>query len=49
MTNGDGAKRRQFDEIAARRRSRIDEVAQIAYNLRPYHLDRLGLGPRSRR
>ena len=33
----------QLDEIAATARDAIDEVRQIAYNLRPYHLDRLGL------
>ena len=33
----------QLDEIAATAGDAIDEVRQIAYNLRPYHLDRLGL------
>jgi signal transduction histidine kinase len=32
-----------LDEIAATAGDAIDEVRQIAYNLRPYHLDRLGL------
>lgn len=43
IQNGDGAKP-QFDEIALSATQSIDEVRQIAYNLRPYHLDRLGLG-----
>jgi signal transduction histidine kinase/ligand-binding sensor domain-containing protein len=43
MQNGDGPKP-QFDEIAVSATQSIDEVRQIAYNLRPYHLDRLGLG-----
>jgi signal transduction histidine kinase len=34
----------QFDEISASAKQSIDEVKQIAYNLRPYHLDKLGLG-----
>ncbi|MEO7273190.1 MAG: sensor histidine kinase [Vicinamibacterales bacterium] len=33
----------QLDEIAATAGDSIDEVRRIAYNLRPYHLDRLGL------
>jgi signal transduction histidine kinase/streptogramin lyase len=32
-----------LDEIAATAGDAINEVRQIAYNLRPYHLDRLGL------
>lgn len=43
MRSHDGAKGR-FDEIATSVRESIDEVRQIAYNLRPYHLDKLGLG-----
>jgi signal transduction histidine kinase/ligand-binding sensor domain-containing protein len=39
----DGVKE-EFDEIADSATQSIDEVRQIAYNLRPYHLDRLGLG-----
>ncbi len=35
--------REQFEEIAASATQSIEEVRQIAYNLRPYHLDRLGL------
>ena len=42
MAAGDGAKA-QFDEISASATQSIDEVKQISYNLRPYHLDRLGL------
>jgi signal transduction histidine kinase len=34
----------QFDEISTSATQSIDEVKQIAYNLRPYHLDKLGLG-----
>lgn len=33
----------QFNEISASVGSAIEEVREIAYNLRPYHLDRLGL------
>jgi signal transduction histidine kinase len=33
----------QFDEITATASQAIDEVRQIAYNLRPVNLDRLGL------
>ena len=43
--NGSNGSKEQFDEIAASATQSIDEVRQIAYNLRPYHLDRLGLGP----
>jgi signal transduction histidine kinase/ligand-binding sensor domain-containing protein len=35
--------REQFDEIATSASQSIEEVREIAYNLRPYHLDRLGL------
>ena len=35
--------REQFAEINASASQAIDEVRAIAYNLRPYHLDRLGL------
>lgn len=35
--------REQFAEINASASQAIDEVRTIAYNLRPYHLDRLGL------
>jgi signal transduction histidine kinase/ligand-binding sensor domain-containing protein len=42
MTGGDGA-RVQFDEISTSATQSLDEVRQIAYNLRPYHLDKLGL------
>jgi signal transduction histidine kinase/ligand-binding sensor domain-containing protein len=43
MKSQDGLKE-QFDEISASATHSIDEVKQIAYNLRPYHLDKLGLG-----
>lgn len=33
----------QMDEIAEAAAHAIDEVREIAFNLRPYHLDRLGL------
>ena len=33
----------QFDQIAASATQSIEEVREIAQNLRPYHLDRLGL------
>jgi ligand-binding sensor domain-containing protein/signal transduction histidine kinase len=39
----DTASQSQFDEIAASAGHSLEEVRQIAYNLRPYHLDRLGL------
>jgi hypothetical protein len=42
MKSLDGLKE-QFDEISASAAQSIDEVKQIAYNLRPYHLDKLGL------
>jgi signal transduction histidine kinase/streptogramin lyase len=43
MHSADGVKD-QFDEISASATQSIDEVKQIAWNLRPYHLDKLGLG-----
>ena len=33
----------QFEEISSASSQAIEEVREIAYNLRPYHLDRLGL------
>ena len=33
----------QFEEISRASSQAIEEVREIAYNLRPYHLDRLGL------
>jgi ligand-binding sensor domain-containing protein/signal transduction histidine kinase len=33
----------QIDEIAEAATHAIDEIKEISYNLRPYHLDRLGL------
>jgi signal transduction histidine kinase len=41
-TIGDGTIE-QLHEIAATTDQAIDEVSEISYNLRPYHLDRLGL------
>jgi signal transduction histidine kinase len=35
--------REQFDEISATATQSLDEIRQIARDLRPYHLDRLGL------
>jgi signal transduction histidine kinase/ligand-binding sensor domain-containing protein len=37
------AAHQQFDRISASASQAIEEVREIAYNLRPYHLDRLGL------
>jgi signal transduction histidine kinase/ligand-binding sensor domain-containing protein len=37
------AAKQQFDTISSSASQAIDEVREIAYNLRPYHLDRLGL------
>ncbi len=40
----DGANaNKQFDEISTTASQAIEEVREIAYNLRPYHLDELGL------
>ncbi len=33
----------QFEEISRASSHALEEVREIAYNLRPYHLDRLGL------
>ncbi len=41
-TDFDAAKE-QFNQISAQSSQAIDEVKEIAYNLRPYLLDRLGL------
>ena len=42
--NGDREVRQeQLDEITASASQAIEEVREIAYNLRPYHLDRFGL------
>lgn len=43
VSRDDGAAKEQFDEITASASHAIEEVREIAYNLRPYHLDRLGL------
>jgi signal transduction histidine kinase len=40
---GDEKAKEQFDRISAQSAQAIDEVKEIAYNLRPYLLDRLGL------
>lgn len=37
------AARQQFNDITASTTHALEEVRQIAYNLRPYHLDNLGL------
>jgi signal transduction histidine kinase/ligand-binding sensor domain-containing protein len=42
-TNGPAGMKEQLEEISASASQSIEEVKQIAYNLRPYHLDRLGL------
>jgi signal transduction histidine kinase/ligand-binding sensor domain-containing protein len=42
--NGDGeVTQEQLHEISASASQAIEEVREIAYNLRPYHLDRFGL------
>lgn len=44
LQNGGNEKTRsQFGEISETASAAIDEVREIAYNLRPYHLDELGL------
>jgi signal transduction histidine kinase len=40
---GQGTAKEQFDEISEAASHAIDEARRIAYDLRPYHLDRLGL------
>jgi len=40
---GNELTREQFDQISTQSTQAIDEVKEIAYNLRPYLLDRLGL------
>jgi signal transduction histidine kinase/ligand-binding sensor domain-containing protein len=42
LKNGTDPKK-QFDEISETASAAIDEVREIAYNLRPFHLDELGL------
>ena len=39
----DGEARKQFDEIGATVAQTLEEVRTIAYNLRPHHLEQLGL------
>jgi signal transduction histidine kinase/streptogramin lyase len=41
--NGDGRARHHFNEIASSASAGIEEVRHIAYDLRPFHLDTLGL------
>jgi ligand-binding sensor domain-containing protein/signal transduction histidine kinase len=45
LTNANEAEaaKQQFDTISASASLAIEEVREISYNLRPYHLDRLGL------
>lgn len=43
LSQPDGEMRRQFDEIGATVAQTLEEVRTIAYNLRPHHLDQLGL------
>jgi len=44
MSPGDeGTAKEQFEEISLTASQAIDEARRIAYDLRPYHLDRLGL------
>ena len=44
MSSADeGTAKEQFEEISLTASQAIDEARQIAYDLRPYHLDRLGL------
>jgi signal transduction histidine kinase/ligand-binding sensor domain-containing protein len=43
MSQQDGEARKQFDEIGATVAQTLEEVRTISYNLRPHHLDQLGL------
>jgi signal transduction histidine kinase len=43
MSQQDGEARTQFDEIGATVAQTLEEVRSISYNLRPHHLDQLGL------
>jgi signal transduction histidine kinase/ligand-binding sensor domain-containing protein len=43
LSDGNDNARDQFDEITTSAAEAIEEVREIAYDLRPYHLDRLGL------
>ena len=43
VAEAEPATQEQFRKIADSASTSIEEVRQIAYNLRPYHLDRLGL------
>ena len=43
LAQQDGEARKQFDEIGATVAQTLEEVRIIAYNLRPHHLEQLGL------
>jgi signal transduction histidine kinase len=43
LSQEDGEARRQFNEIEATVAQTLEEVRTISYNLRPHHLDQLGL------
>ena len=43
LAQQDGEARKQFDEIGATVAQTLEEVRTIAYNLRPHHLEQLGL------
>ena len=43
LSQQDGEARRQFTEIGAAMAQTLEEVRTISYNLRPHHLDQLGL------
>jgi signal transduction histidine kinase/ligand-binding sensor domain-containing protein len=43
LAQQDGEARKQFDEIGATVTQTLEEVRTIAYNLRPHHLEQLGL------
>jgi signal transduction histidine kinase/ligand-binding sensor domain-containing protein len=43
LAQPDGEARKQFDEIGATVAQTLEEVRTIAYNLRPHHLEQLGL------
>ena len=43
LSHQDGEARKQFNEIGAAVAQTLEEVRTISYNLRPHHLDQLGL------
>ena len=43
LSQQDGEARNQFDEIGATVAQTLEDVRTISYNLRPHHLDQLGL------